>query len=77
MDPHPPRRRLPLARCPVTGHLVRAARLAGCEATSAAMTDGGKCGEKAVWAWNRGDGASFMLCDEHAADCDLDELDEL
>jgi hypothetical protein len=36
------------------------------------------CGEPAVWAWQpQGANTPVRLCDEHAAGCDLDDLEEL
>ena len=36
------------------------------------------CPNQAVWAWYPApERKPIRLCDEHAADCDLDELEEL
>jgi len=35
------------------------------------------CPEPAVWLWSSGIAAPFLLCDDHAAAKDLDDLTDL
>ena len=47
-----------------------------CQAAANGIADE-ECGDQAVWNWRpRTPGKSVRLCDEHAADCDLDDLEE-